>query len=69
MTLRLDLKQGESVRIGEGPNAVVITLEDKSGRNARIAFEADRSVKITRVKNEPTAAQFLRNGLSAQPAA
>lgn len=63
--LRLDLKQGESVRIGEGPNAVVITLEDKSGRNARIAFEADRSVKITRVKDETTAAQFLRNGLSA----
>lgn len=69
MTLRLDLKQGESVRIGEGPNAVVITLEDKSGRNARIAFEADRSVKIARVKDEQTAAQFLRNGLSAHPTA
>lgn len=63
--LRLDLKQGESVRIGEGPNAVVITLEDKSGRNARIAFEADRSVKISRVKAEKTPAQFLSNGLSA----
>lgn len=62
MTLRLDLKPGESVRIGDN---IVITLEDKSGRSARIAFEADRSVKITRVKDENTAAQFLRNGLSA----
>lgn len=64
--LKLDLKIGESVRIGEGPNAVVITLEDKSGRNARIAFDADRSVKIARVKkDEKTPAQFLRQGLSA----
>lgn len=67
--LRLDIKPGESVRIGEGPNAITITLEEKSGRNARIAFDADRSVKIARVKDEPTAAQFLRNGLAAQPAA
>lgn len=63
--LRLDIKLGESVRIGEGANAVTITLEEKSGRSARIAFDADRSVKITRVKDENTAAQFLRNGLSA----
>jgi sRNA-binding carbon storage regulator CsrA len=64
--LRLDIKPGESVRIGDGANAVVITLEDKSGRNARIAFEADRSVKITRInKEEKTPAQFLRQGLSA----
>lgn len=67
--LRLDIKPGESVRIGEGANAITITLEEKSGRNARIAFDADRSVKIARVKDEQTAAQFLRNGLSAQPAA
>jgi sRNA-binding carbon storage regulator CsrA len=63
--LRLDIKLGESVRIGEGASAVTITLEEKSGRSARIAFDADRSVKITRVQDEKTAAQFLRNGLSA----
>ena len=63
--LRLDIKLGESVRIGEGANAVTITLEEKSGRSARIAFDADRSVKITRVQDEKTPAQFLRNGLSA----
>lgn len=64
--LRLDIKPGESVRIGEGANAVVITLEDKSGRNARIAFEADRSVNISRVnKDEKTPSQFLRQGMAA----
>lgn len=64
--LRLDIKPGESVRIGEGANSVVITLEDKSGRNARIAFEADRSVSITRVnREEKSASQFLRQGLAA----
>ncbi len=47
--LRLDLKPGESVRIGR---YAVITLEDKSGKTARIAFQADRSVPITRVKDE-----------------
>lgn len=63
--LRLDIKPGESVRIGDGPNAVVITLEEKSGRNARIAFEADRSVNITRVgKQEKTQAQHLSQGLT-----
>ncbi|MNP93523.1 hypothetical protein D3C85_60480 [compost metagenome] len=67
--LRLDLKIGESVRIGEGDNAVVITLEDKSGRNARIAFDADRSVKITRIKNGKTPAQHLRQGLTAEAVA
>lgn len=62
--LRLDIKPGESVRIGDGPNAVVITLEDKSGRNARIAFDADRSVKIARVKQDKTPAQHLSQGLT-----
>lgn len=67
--LRLDLKMGESVRIGEGDNAVTITLEDKSGRNARIAFDGDRSVKITRVTQERTPAQFMREGLAAASSA
>lgn len=47
--LRLDIKPGESVRIG---NYATITLEDKSGKTARIAFHADRSVPITRVQVE-----------------
>lgn len=63
--LRLDIKPGESVKIGEGPNAVIITLEDKSGRNARVAFDADRSVKIARVKEEGPKANVLSQGLLA----
>ncbi len=45
--LRIDLKPGESVRIGDN---CVITLEEKAGKAARIAFQADRSVPIERVK-------------------
>lgn len=59
-TLRLDLKPGESVRIGD---FAVITLEDKSGKTARIAFEADRSVPISRVSKQASAAESLRGGL------
>lgn len=50
--LRLDLKPGESVKIGK---VAVITLEEKSGKTARVAFQADRSVPITRVRAEEKA--------------
>lgn len=59
--LRLDIKPGESIRIGD---LCVITLEDKSGKTARVAFDADRSIKITKVAAEKTPAQHLRAGLS-----
>lgn len=58
-TLRLDLKPGESVRIGDH---AVITLESKSGKAARIAFRADRSVPITKVQKK-TAADMMKGGL------
>lgn len=65
--LRLDLKPGESVRIG---SFATITLEDKSGKSARIAFQADRSVPITRVaaetRSDPT--QGITGVPFAQPA-
>lgn len=44
--LRIDLKPGESVRVGDA----VITLEHKLGKGARLAIEADRSVPIRRMK-------------------
>lgn len=47
--LRLDLKPGESVKIG---NVAVITLEEKSGKTARVSFQADRSVPITRMSRD-----------------
>lgn len=56
--LKIELKVGESVKIGEA----VVTLEDKSGRVARLAIEAPRSVPIQRTK--PTMASHLaKNGL------
>lgn len=58
--LRIDLKPGESVRIGDN---CVITLEEKSGKAARIAFQADRSVPIVKVQGR-TAADLMKGGIS-----
>lgn len=44
-TLRIDLKPGESIAIGD---FAVVTLEQKSGQIARLAFQADKSVPIRR---------------------
>lgn len=44
--LRIDMKPGEGVKIGD---YATITLEEKSGKAARLAIEADRSIPITRV--------------------
>ncbi|UAW00957.1 carbon storage regulator [Ralstonia phage RPZH3] len=44
-TLRIDLKPGESIAIGD---YAVVTLEEKSGKLARLAIEADRAVPIRR---------------------
>lgn len=44
--LKLDIRVGESVAIGDG---VVLSLEKKSGQLARIAIRADPSLKIERL--------------------
>lgn len=65
--LRLDLKPGESVRIGEGANSVVITLEEKSGKAARIAFQADRSVQISKIRHPAkSGADLMKDGIALQ---
>jgi sRNA-binding carbon storage regulator CsrA len=48
--LKLDVRVGESVSIGDG---VVITLEKKSGQLARIAFHADPKTRIRKMQNIP----------------
>lgn len=53
--LKLDIKPGESVKIGD---YAVITLEAKSGNTARIAIKADRSIPVSRVENVGNAAQM-----------
>lgn len=50
--LKLDIKPGESVKIGD---IAVITLEDKSGKVARLSIQADKSVPIKRTAPSSTA--------------
>ena len=53
--LKIDLKPGESIAIG--PHAV-ITFEEKSGKVARLAIRADRSISVDRVPKQQTSAQL-----------
>lgn len=46
--LSIDLKPGETVVIGKDKE-IKVTLEEKKGQMARLTFEADRSIPITRV--------------------
>jgi hypothetical protein len=62
--LKIELKPGEAVSIGD---LAVITLEEKSGKIARIAIEAEKSVPVQRVAR-PTAAQFAAlGGITGKP--
>ncbi len=45
MALHIDLKIGDAVSIGEA----TVTLEDKSGKLARLRIDADKDVKISRL--------------------
>lgn len=64
--LRLDIRPGESVRIGDN---ITITLENKSGNRARIAFDAPRSVPIVKLGETKTHAQVLSEGIPSGAAA
>jgi sRNA-binding carbon storage regulator CsrA len=61
--LKLDLRVGESVKIGEA----VVTLDDKSGKIARLSIKAPQSIPIQRIQHQ-TMAQVAKNGLAAMPA-
>ena len=60
--LKLDLRVGESVKIGDA----VLTLDDKSGKIARLSIKAPASVPIQRMQHS-TMAQVAKNGLAAMP--
>ena len=60
--LKLELRVGESLKIGEA----VLTLEDKSGRIARLAIQADKSVPIHRIERQTTAQIAAKNGLGTR---
>jgi len=58
--LKIDIRPGESVKIGEA----VITLEDKSGKVARLSIDAPKSVPIDRVQTHTPASMAASMGLS-----
>lgn len=62
--LKIELRPGESVKIGD---YAVITLEDKSGKIARLAIEADRSVPVTRTKQQSAARIAASMGITGKP--
>lgn len=59
MSLKVDLRVGESLRIDGG--RIVVTLMEKSGQRARVSVEADDSVSIQVPEREMTPA---RSGIS-----
>jgi len=55
LTLKIDLKPGEAITIG---NATV-RLESKSGQVARLVVEADKSIPVQRVQQQGGVAQMV----------
>lgn len=51
-TLSMDLRVGDSVSV-EG--RVVITIEDKSGKRARLTFRQESGAQVERVATNPVA--------------
>ena len=60
--LKIELRVGESVKVGDA----VITLEEKSGKIARLSIQADKSVPIQRVQHT-MASHLAKNGIGALP--
>jgi len=62
LTLSVVLRVGESVRVGDA----VVTLEDKSGKNAKISVRAPESVPVERMPTS-TMADVAKNGIGPRP--
>jgi len=61
--LKIDLRVGESITIG---NVAVVTLEEKSGKIARLSISADKSVPVVRSPKTSTATIAATMGLSGE---
>lgn len=61
--LKLDIKVGESVRIGD---YATITLENKTGKMARLAIQADKDVQISRSPQNNAAQIAARAGITGR---
>jgi sRNA-binding carbon storage regulator CsrA len=62
--LRIDLKIGQSIKIGDG---ITITLDDKTGKTAKLAIEADPSIRVQRVQPETPVQHVAAMGLTGKP--
>lgn len=62
--LKLEIRPGESITIG---NVAVVTLEEKSGKIARLAIQADKSVPVSRVQAQNTATLAASVGITGKP--
>lgn len=60
----IDVKVGESVSIDRG--RIVVTVMEKSGRTAKIGFEADKEVPINKITSSPSGAAQARKGIGSQ---
>jgi len=56
--LKMEVRVGESIRIGDA----TITLDDKSGKIARLSIEAPKTVPIQRVQTS-SMAQIAQGGI------
>ena len=61
--LKLEIRPGESIAIG---NYAVVTLEEKSGKIARLAIQADKSVPVSRIQNQNTATIAASVGITGK---
>lgn len=59
--LKIDLRVGESITIG---NVAVVTLEEKSGKIARLSISAEKSVPVVRTPKASAATIAATMGLS-----
>ncbi len=57
--LKLDLRPGEIIRIGDD---VVIKVEEKLGQLTRLSIQADKSVPITRGMQQSSVAKIAAEG-------
>lgn len=62
--LKLELRPGESITIG---SYATVTLEEKSGKIARLAIQADKSVPVSRVPTQNTAKIAASVGITGKP--
>lgn len=63
MALKIDLKPGEAITIGD----VIVTLEEKSGKTAKLAIQAPQAIRIERVAQATDASIAATHGITGKP--